>query len=88
MSSLIFPISNLFQEILYFKMNNGTFVNSRSYNSVSASLKKRLPEFAERYSYEKIYVALRVLGNIDKRQKTSYSINETELLYFIGNVIE
>ena len=88
MSSLIFPMSNLFQEILFFKMNNGTFVNSRSYNSISASLRKRLPEFAERYSYEKIYVALRVLGNIDKRQKTSYSINETELLYFIGNVLE
>jgi DNA polymerase III delta subunit len=69
-------------------MNNGTFVNSRSYSSISASLRKRIPEFAKRYSYEKIYAALRVLGDIDKRQKTSYSINETEFLYFIGNVLE
>ena len=56
-------------------MNNGTFVNSRSYSSISASLRKRIPEFAKRYSYEKIYAALRVLGDIDKRQKT-IPINE------------
>ena len=88
MASLIFSISNLFQEILFFKMNNGTFINSSSYNTLSASLRRRLPYFADKYSYEKIYLALRVLGNIDKRQKTSYSNNETELLYFIGNVLE
>jgi len=88
MGSLIFPISNFFQEILFFKMNNGTFVDNRSYSPIPASVRKRLPEFADRYPYEKIYVALKELGNIDKRQKTSHSINEAELLYFIGNVLE
>lgn len=88
MASLIFPISNFFQEILFFKMNNGTFTDNRSYNTISASALRRLPEFADKYSYEKIYAALKELGNIDKRQKTSHSINEAELLYFIGNVLE
>lgn len=88
MGSLIFPISNFFQEILFFKMNSGTFVDNRSYSPIPASVRRRLPEFADRYPYEKIYLALKELGNIDKRQKTSHSINEAELLYFIGNVLE
>jgi hypothetical protein len=31
--------------------------------------------------------ALKILSEIDKRQKTTFSNDETELIQFIGNVI-
>jgi hypothetical protein len=31
--------------------------------------------------------ALRILSEIDKRQKTTFSKDETELIQFIGNII-
>ena len=36
---------------------------------------------------KKLEGALNELGHIDKRQKTSYSNDETELIQFIGQVI-
>ena len=87
MISLIYPLTTLFQEMLFAKMNNGTLGEPRGYMPIPPSVKKQIPQYARGFSKEKLECALNELGNIDKRQKTSYSNDETELIQFIGHVI-
>jgi len=87
MISLIYPLTTLFQEMLFAKMNNGTLGEPRGYMPIPPSVKKQIPKYARGFSQEKLECALNELGNIDKRQKTSYSNDETELIQFIGHVI-
>ena len=87
MSSLIVPLTALFQEILFFKMKKGTFRTNYSYIPIPPSVKKRIPEFSNKFSLEKISIALELLKKIDKRKKTKYSSDETELIQFIGSII-
>jgi DNA polymerase III delta subunit len=68
-------------------MNNGTLGEPRGYMPIPPSVKKQIPQYARGFSKEKLECALNELGNIDKRQKTSYSNDETELIQFIGHVI-
>ncbi len=88
MLSLISPITTLFQEMLFYKMQKGTFQQNRSYIPISPSVRKRIPEFSKGYKIEKIIYALNLLGDIDKRQKSAYSKDESELIQFINYVIE
>ena len=85
--SLSYPLTCLFQEMLFIKMNRGTFHLNRGYMPISPSVKKRIPEFSKMYSKEKIISALNYLRDIDKRQKTAHISDETELLHFILHVI-
>jgi DNA polymerase III delta subunit len=87
MISLIYPLTTLFQEMLFAKMNNGTLGEPRGYMPIPPSVKKQIPQYARGFSQEKLECALNELANIDKRQKTSYSNDETELIQFIGHVI-
>ena len=73
--------------MLFAKMNNGTLGEPRGYMPIPPSVKKQIPKYARGFSQEKLECALDELGNIDKRQKTSYSNDETELIQFIGHVI-
>ena len=87
MLSLIIPITALFQEMLFHKMQNGTFNTYRGYIPLPPSVKKRVSYFSRSFNMSEIEGALRILSEIDKRQKTTFSKDETELIQFIGNVI-
>ena len=77
----------IFQEMLFVKMNHGTFQESRGYMPISPSVRKRIPQFSRGFTKEKLKSALTYLGEIDKRQKTAYISDETELVHFISHVI-
>ena len=68
-------------------MKKGTFKEYSGYTPIPPSLKKRLPAFSRQFSIEKLESALKMLGDIDKRQKSAFSKDETELIHFIGHVI-
>ena len=87
MLSLIIPITALFQEMLFHKMQNGTFNTYRGYIPLPPSVKKRVSYFSRSFKMAEIQGALRILSEIDKRQKTTFSKDETELIQFIGNTI-
>ena len=87
MLSLIIPITALFQEMLFHKMQNGTFNTYRGYIPLPPSIKKRVSYFSRSFKMAEIEGALRILSEIDKRQKTTFSKDETELIQFIGNAI-
>ncbi len=87
MIALIYPLTTLFQEMLFAKMKNGTFREPQGYMPLPPSVKKNISNYASDFSQEKLESALNLLGQIDKRQKTTYSTDETELLQFIGHVI-
>ena len=87
MLSLIMPITALFQEMLFHKMQNGTFNTYRGYIPLPPSVMKRVSYFSRSFKMAEIENALRILSEIDKRQKTTFSKDETELIQFIGNVI-
>ncbi len=87
MISLIYPLTTMFQEMLFAKMKNGTFGEPPGYMPIPPSVKKQIPQYARGYSQEKLECALIELGKIDKRQKTSFSTDETELIQFIGHVL-
>ena len=87
MISLIYPLTAFFQEILYAKMNNGTFVNPKSYIPLSSSIKNNISTFARRYNKQEIEKSIRELKDIETRQKTSNSDDESDLINFIYNAI-
>ena len=87
MLSLIIPLTALFQEMLFHKLENGTFNTYRGYIPLPPSVKKRVVYFSSLFEMVEIENALRKLSEIDKRQKSTYSKDETELIQFIGNVI-
>ena len=87
MVALIYPLTTLFQEMLFTKMGNGTFAETRGYMPIPPSVKKKIPQFARGFSQETLESALNELGQIDRRQKTTYSTDETNLIQFIGHVI-
>ena len=87
MISLVYPLTAFFQEILYAKMNNGTFVNPKSYIPLSSSIKNNISTFARRYNKQEIEKSIRELKDIETRQKTSNSDDESDLINFIYNAI-
>ena len=88
MISLIYPLTVLLQEILYAKMNKGTNSIYRGYIAIPNMVKMRIRSFKELYSIEQLEYGLSELSNIDKRQKTKYSIDEADLIQFIGTFVE
>ena len=87
MISLIYPLTVLFQEMLYIKMNNGTFVNPKSYIPLSNSVKSNLSKYAKAFKKEEIKKSIKELKKIETSQKTSNSNDESDLIYFIYNAI-
>jgi len=85
--SLLFPLTSLFQEMIFYKMKKGTFKENRSYMPIPPSIRKRIPEFSRGFTLDKIIYALKLLGDIDRKQKSAYSKDETELIQFINHVI-
>jgi len=87
MVSMIFPLMTFFQEILFFKMNNGTFIKPNSYIPLSRSIQNNLGDFSRNYRKEEIVLAIRKLKEIEIKQKTSNIDDETELTSFLYNAI-
>ena len=87
MISLIYPLTVLFQEMLYIKMNNGTFVNPKSYIPLSNSVKSNLALYAKAFKKEEIKKSIRELKKIETRQKTSNCDDESDIIYFLYNAI-
>ena len=87
MISLVYPLSAFFQEMLYAKMNNGTFVKPKSYIPLSNSIKNNISTYANGYQKEKIEKSIRELKKIETKQKTSNSNDESDLIHFIYNAI-
>lgn len=87
MTSIIFPLLTLFQEILFIKMNNGTFIKPVGYIPLSASLQNNLSKYSSNYETGDIVRALRKLKEIEIKQKTSNIDDESELISFIFNVV-
>jgi len=81
--SLIYPLTALFQEMLYYKLNHGTFSPNRGYTSLSNSLKKNIPKFSKQYSTEEIGDIFEYLGYIDKNIKSASLNEENEFIQFI-----
>ena len=88
MISLIFPLTSLFQEMLFIKINNGTFNRSNSYIPLSNIIKNNMLKFSNNYSYKGIEKALRRLKEIEISQKTSYSDAKADITHFIYHVVK
>ena len=87
MVSMIFPLMTFFQEILFFKMNDGTFIKPNSYIPLSPSIKNNLGDFSRYYRKDEIELAIRKLKEIEIKQKTSNIDDETEFISFLYNAI-
>ena len=88
MISLIYPLTAFLQEMLYAKMNKGTNLIYRGYIPIPNKVKMKITSFKELYSIEEIEQGLSELSNIDKKQKTKHSIDEADLVQFIGVFVE
>ena len=85
LSSLIFPLLAFFQEILFIKMNNGTFIKPSSYIPLSSSLQRSLVDYSSNFKKNEVVIAIRKLKEIEIKQKTSYIDDETEFISFVYN---
>ncbi len=87
MVSMVFPLMVFFQEILFIKMNNGTFIRPNGYNPLSSKVQNNLSNYSNNYDRGEIEIAIRKLKEIEIKQKTSNIDDETEFITFIYNAI-
>jgi DNA polymerase III delta subunit len=83
--SLMPNLTALFQELLFIRMQNGTYKPFAGFIPLTNGVKKRLPDHAKKYSKQEIENALAVLGDIDRSIKTSSESDESLLSRFLFN---
>lgn len=83
MISLMYPLTGLFQELLFAKRNLGTFSKPTGYIPISASIQRNLPTYSKAFEEVKLIKILKYLENIERKQKTSTISDESELVQFI-----
>lgn len=83
MNALVFPLTCLFQEILFLKMTSGTSVGPNGYINLSRSVVRKLPKFAQCYRRHEVERNLRILAKIDEELKTTHVSNEYALTRFL-----
>ncbi len=88
MLTLIYPLTSFFQELLFAKLPNSGVLGRSGYVPLSNSIVKSLPQFAKKYSRNEIELALKLLGEIDIRSKTTTVSNESEMTKFLFNLLE
>ena len=76
-----------FQEILFIKMNDGTFIKPNGYIPLARSIQNKLGDFSRNYGKDEIELAIRKLKEIEIKQKTSNIDDETEFISFLYNAI-
>ena len=86
--NLLYPMTEFFQELLFLKISRGTNSNSKRYTNLAQSVNRKIPSYASNYSSKEIISALKRLGQIDRKIKTT-TINDesiiTEFLYATVN---
>jgi DNA polymerase-3 subunit delta len=87
MLGLMYPLTSLFQELLFEKLSSGTLSPKKGYIPLPPSVVKKLPQIAKRFSKEEIEYALLLLGNIDQRLKTTNEPDESLLSQFLFTVL-
>ena len=87
MLSLIYPLTSLFQELLFEKLSSGTLSAKKGYIPLPPSVIKKLSQIAKRFSKEEIEYALLLLGDIDQRLKTTNEPDESLLSKFLFTVL-
>ena len=87
MLGLMYPLTSLFQELLFEKLSSGTLSIKKGYIPLPPSVVKKLPQIAKRFSKEEIEYALLLLGKIDLRLKTTNESDETLFNQFLFTVL-
>ena len=87
MISLIYPLTSFFQELLYVKINKGTYSRSNSYIPLSKSIKNNIALFSKGYTKTQIEESIKKLKKIERKQKTSTSDDESDLIHFLYDAI-
>jgi len=86
---LIFPLFQLYQELLYLKMRKaGTFKSYRGFIALSGTVRNRLPDFVKAYHQDELVLAIHQLHEIDRRTKQSQSSAPSELSHFVAHVVQ
>lgn len=87
MLSLIYPLTAFFQEMLFAKISPKTPPMRGVYIPLSDGIKKNLPNYIKKYSKQEIELALKLLGEIDLRCKTTTISDESEMAKFLFNLL-
>lgn len=87
MISLIYPLTAFYQELLFAKISPKTPPPRGTYIPLSESIKKNLPNYLQNYSRTEIELALKLLGEIDLRSKTTTISDETEMSKFLFKLL-
>ena len=87
MLGLMYPLTSLFQELLFKKLSSGTLSAKKGYIPLPPSVIKKLSQIAKRFSKEEIEYALLLLGDIDQRLKTTNEPDESLLSKFLFTVL-
>ena len=87
MISLIRPLTEFFQELLYAKIFNGTKSHRSGYSTLPPSVKRQLGQYAIKYDSKEIVLALRRLNNIDKKLKTSRLNDHSAITEFVFSTL-
>ena len=88
MSALIYPLTAFFQELLFAKLSPEIVPGRGVYVPLSNSIVKNLPNYVKKYSRKEIELALKLLGEIDVRNKTTSVSDESEMTKFLFNLLE
>ena len=87
MISLIYPLTSFFQELLYAKINYGTYSQFKGYIPLSKSIKNNIAIYSKGYTRAQIEKSIRTLRKIERKQKTSTSNDESDLIFFLHDAI-
>ena len=87
MSALIYPLTAFFQELLFAKLSPEIVPGRGVYVPLSNSIVKNLPNYVKKYSRKEIELALKLLGEIDVRSKTTTVSDESEMTKFLFNLL-
>ncbi len=87
MLTLIYPLTAFFQELLFAKLSPEVIPGRGGYVPLSNSIVKNLPNYVKRYSRKEVELALKLLGEIDVRSKTTTVSDESEMTKFLFNLL-
>ena len=88
MLTLIYPLTAFFQELLFAKLSPTVIPGRGGYVPLSNSIVKNLPNYVKRYTRKEIELALKLLGEIDVRSKTTTVSDESEMTKFLFNLLD
>jgi len=88
MGTLLYPLTEFFQELLFIKIFKGTKSNIKRFTNLANSINRKLPNYASKYSSTEIVAALKRLSNIDSKIKESKLNDESAITEFLFSTIK